>query len=464
MTQQNTAVEVVGKNLALLENMVSQCQDQLAVNLQGQIDTDKFRFVALELIRGTPGLLKCSQTPEGRLSIVKAVTEASELGLMLTKHLGHGYLVPYRNGYLSERAREEVFECQFQIGYRGYLFMIREADSEIQTVYARIVWPEEPFALDEDQHRILHTPSPESGQIQVNQQTGETGGYRGAYAKVVYKNGAQDFEWMPWHEIEKIRRFSKAKSEDTPWRKWPEEMIKKTPMRRLCKRLNLTPERLAGVVRDEYRALGVEDARTSASAMPMPRRRSEIAATPEQSNSAPGPTPFSPGHEATPPTSPTDGDADKHASAQPPKCKKCKVDCLLKPAGIRNGKPYPPFWSCPNYKDCKFKPIKAQDWYEQQQAGKKEEPQPPAEAEDPQEGSVKCTELFHGIVSRSGRSHDTLLAWLTTRLYGKAGTELQEKDDAAAIVLLEKLAAKPHSDIRQELAEYEPGAKKGFPA
>ncbi len=458
----NTQVEVVNKNLALLENMVSQCQDQLAVNLQGQIDTDKFRFVALELIRGTPGLLKCAQTPEGRLSIVKAVTEASELGLMLTKHLGHGYLVPYKNGYLSQRAKEDVFECQFQIGYRGFLFMVREADSEIQTVYARIVWPDELFGLDEDQHRILHTPSPESGQIQVNKQTGETGGYRGAYAKVVYKNGAQDFEWMAWHEVEKIRQSSKAKSEDTPWRKWPEEMIKKTPMRRLCKRLNLTPERLAGVVRDEYRAVGVENARTSAPAMPMPRRRSEIAAAPaEPVTSVPGPPPGSPGSEAPPPpTSPTDGDADKYASAQPPKCKKCKVDCLLKPAGIRNGKPYPSFWSCPNYKDCKFKPIKAQDWYEQQQAGKKEPAgQPSMSAED---GAARVDELYTNLVKSSQRSPEALSGYLSTMLYGSYGIKIKETDCPKVLQFLESLTAKVPTEQGQILAEYEPGASKGL--
>ncbi len=330
------AVEVVNKNLVAVEQVLVDAQDQIATMLRGQIAADKFIYVAMDLIRANSLLAKCE--PQ---SVLQCVLEASELGLILTKHLGHGYLIPYKNGALSERLHRDVYECQFQIGYRGFLHLVREADSEVQTVYSRIVWPDEKLEINEDHHQLRHSSSPDGGLVQVDQQTGETSGYRGAYAKIVYKGGQQDFEWMALHEIEKVRRSSKARSADSPWRQWPEEMVKKTPMRRLCKRLNLTPEKVAGVVRDEYRELGVEDGRPESVRIAMPQRKSQQAIAQVSTESPRPPEQAAAVQQAAAPEQPGP------PKGKPPSCPKCGG--TLKERKGKTGA----FYGCTRYPECK---------------------------------------------------------------------------------------------------------------
>ena len=350
--------EIVNRNMAALEQILTDSQDRLASTLPKSIPATQFILVALDLIRGTPSLQGAVGSPEGRLSIVKAVYEASDMGLLLTKHLGHGYLVPYRNREMSERLKREIVEVQFQIGYRGFLELVREADPTVQTVYSRIVWPGEQFQIDEDNHRLSHIPNPKGGEIGIDQQTGETSGYEGAYAKIITTNGHQDFEWMPLHEIEKVRRSSKAIAAGTPWRTWPDQMILKTPMRRLCKRLKLTPAKLAAVVRDEYRDLGVENP-------PEPHR----IQMPQRMPAALPPSPSVPKQAEPKPEEPD------YSKAIPPICVICNGKMKFIPAGYsqRTKGDYLAFWVCHNHKDKQHKDAgsttwNAKEWYEQELA------------------------------------------------------------------------------------------------
>ncbi|SAK87918.1 recombination and repair protein RecT [Caballeronia catudaia] len=72
-----------------------------------------------------------------------------------------------------------------------------------------------------------------------------------AFARLV--NGGFYFEAMEWAEIEYFRNMSKAKADDTPWSKWPEEMAKVRPLKRLCKRLPMTTKARAALARDDAR-------------------------------------------------------------------------------------------------------------------------------------------------------------------------------------------------------------------
>ena len=47
--------------------------------------------------------------------------------------------------------------------------------------------------------------------------------------------------------------MSKAKSADSPWNTWPEEMAKARPIKRLCKRLPMSTDALAAIDRDNRR-------------------------------------------------------------------------------------------------------------------------------------------------------------------------------------------------------------------
>ncbi len=196
-----------------------------------------------------------------------------------------------------------------------------------------------------------------------------------------------------------------------------------------------------------------------------PTGAEEMMGAPPVQDKPPMSTPRRKSEVASAPTSPADGDVDKHAAVQPPKCEKCKVDCVYKLAGIKRsgkskGDPYPAFWSCPNYQDCNFKPITAKDWYEQQQAGKKEPAgQPSMSAEDV---AAKVDELYTNIVNSSQRSLEALNGYLGNMLYGRYEVTIKEADLPKVLEHLEALTAKVPTEQSQILGEYEPGASKGL--
>jgi len=64
----------------------------------------------------------------------------------------------------------------------------------------------------------------------------------GAYAIVNYKDGTWQVEWMSRSEIDKVKAVSRARSARSPWQAWYSEMAKKTPLRRLIKQLDKSPE------------------------------------------------------------------------------------------------------------------------------------------------------------------------------------------------------------------------------
>lgn len=249
-----TQITVIDKNLAAIQDVLTDAQDRIAAVLPGQIKVDRMIAVTMELISGDSNLAKC--TP---LSILKGVMEASQLGLLLNKNLGHGYLVPYKE------------EAQFQIGYRGFIDLLTR-EGTVASISACIVYAGEEFKIvGGTERKLLHVPNPAGGDLKD---------YIGAYAVVVYKDGSTDFEWMPKQDIEKIRAFSKAsKSEFSPWNTWRESMVLKCPIRRICKRLKLSPEVIAATVRDEYRELGYDGEQRPAPKMP--RRLSEASVTVE---------------------------------------------------------------------------------------------------------------------------------------------------------------------------------------
>jgi recombination protein RecT len=252
------SVELASRNLQEVQDLLRKSEERIAAQLPKHIRADRMIAVTLELVAGDSKLKLC--TPQ---SVLLGVLEASQLGLLLMKNLGHGYLVPYRNGMLSKKYEQDVFDAKFIIGYRGLIDLVLRGDEDASNVFGRIVYPEEHFEIYEGtRHELIHRPDPKGAF--PYQREGEPC-YLGAYAVVIFGPDAQgrvrpsDFEWLPCAEVEKIRRISKAQSTDSPWFTFPEEMIKKTAIRRLCKRLRLNPDILAATVRDEYRELGVED-------------------------------------------------------------------------------------------------------------------------------------------------------------------------------------------------------------
>src|SRR5205823_819339 len=110
----------------------------------------------------------------------------------------------------------------------------------------------------------------------------------GAYAVVEFRDGRTDFEWMTRQEIEKVKQCSESASEAwSPWRRFEDEMIKKSPIRRMAKRLCLSSEDMTLVeaaVRDEYREMGIEETPSADRTIREPQRSQPSAGSNGRSN------------------------------------------------------------------------------------------------------------------------------------------------------------------------------------
>jgi recombination protein RecT len=226
------------------DTLLAQARTQIVKYLPRHLDADKMIYVALETVRADSFLRQCEP-----LSIVQAVLEASQLGLMLGNKLGHAYLVPRR-----DKKANNILKCQLLIGYRGFIALAHRT-GKVSSVFPAVVHQGDQFSLKLGTGRQLsHVPLLEAS---------KRGDWIGAYAVVEFRDGRTDFEWMTRQEIEKVKQCSESASEAwSPWRRFEDEMIKKSPIRRMAKRLCLSSEDMTLVeaaVRDEYREMGIEE-------------------------------------------------------------------------------------------------------------------------------------------------------------------------------------------------------------
>lgn len=192
-----------------------------------RISVDYLISTALTLLRGNDKLLECSPR-----SIAAAVIQAVQLDLRLDKTLGEAYLVPFHDKRSGKR------EAQFMIGYRGFLKLASRSRALItaRTVYA---WDTFDYEFGSNAF-IKHRPRPRPKMTPVDYPSGPQYAY--AYADL---DGRRLFDVMEKDEVEKIRARSRsyaADPETSIWTTDPDEMWRKTAVRRLAKYLPLSVE------------------------------------------------------------------------------------------------------------------------------------------------------------------------------------------------------------------------------
>lgn len=174
----------------------------------------------LMAVEKSPALQNC--TPE---SIRTAIFEAAQLQLYPGASMGQAYLVPY--GKTAEMV----------VGYKGLIELVRRS-GQIRTICANIIRKDDEFIIElGTQKQLIHRPDWQG-----------TSECIGAYAIAELINGGVEFEVMNMPQLEAIRKASKSKS--GPWQYFPEEMRKKTVLRRLCKRLPVSTEYIEAIERD----------------------------------------------------------------------------------------------------------------------------------------------------------------------------------------------------------------------
>lgn len=177
---------------------------------------ERFRTVALHAVTSNPKLLQADPA-----SILEAIRDSATLGLEPNGLMGEGYVLPY---YDKKRGK---YVAQFQVGWRGLLKLIRRS-GDVASVDAQVVYEADDFDVDlGTDPRIRHKPN-----------LTQRGKRLGAYAYARLHSGELVIEWMSDADIALVRRASKA-ADDGPWVDWPDEMARKTVVKRLAKRLPL---------------------------------------------------------------------------------------------------------------------------------------------------------------------------------------------------------------------------------
>lgn len=209
---------------------IQQAQDYLCVRNQNHFaqvfgDDKKaasFLAVALANVQREPKLLMCEEK-----SVRDSLLEAAQIDLCPGGALQHAFLIPYKG------------QCTLQVGYRGLAELVQR-EGAVKKVWANVVYQDEVDdgsfrVLSGSEHQLIHDrdvfrEDPPSWEKLIE------AGLVGAYACAELANGAVNFEVVG---LDPLKR-AKAMSRSPAWDKWATEMIKKFPLKRLCKRLPKT--------------------------------------------------------------------------------------------------------------------------------------------------------------------------------------------------------------------------------
>lgn len=228
MANKTQAITLAQKGL-FIQNMLEERTDKIKKALPKSIPVEKMLSVVMNSIRRTPRIAEC--TP---ISVFDCVMTSAQLGILPDDIRGLAYIIPYNN------KKKGIMEAQLMPGYKGYIHLAKMS-GDVKNVRSRVVYENEPFEIEEGLDPILtHSPI----------QPSERGKPKGAYTVIEFKDGRRDFTFMWEDDIQAIRKRSKA-SDSGPWVTDPDEMRKKTTIRRAMKTLDLSPEVNQAVAIDE---------------------------------------------------------------------------------------------------------------------------------------------------------------------------------------------------------------------
>ena len=181
---------------------------------------DKFIRTAQLAVTMNPDIAKCD-----KLTVLNACMKAAGDGLVLDGR--EAALVTFN---VKQKDGSYKPTAQYMPMLTGIIKRVRNS-GEISKINAYIVRQNDKFkiklGLDPN---IEHEPNYDNPGKPI-----------GAYAIARFKDGLDDFEYMPFADIEAIRNRSRS-PEKGPWKSDWEEMAKKTVMRRLAKRLPMSSE------------------------------------------------------------------------------------------------------------------------------------------------------------------------------------------------------------------------------
>jgi recombination protein RecT len=233
----STQIVPYAEKVKSVRALLERSKAQIAIALPAHLTADRMIRVALTCVQRNPQLLECSE-----ISLIGAIIQASQLGLMPDGHGARAFLIPRRNN------KKGVMEVHFQPGFQGLMDLARRS-KEIASFEAREVFSGDRFEYAFGLHPTLkHVPGGEDEEAKITH----------VYAVCHLLNGHGQFEVLTREQIEAHRkRYAKDSRDDSAWRTaWP-AMAKKTVIIRLCKYLPASVELQTAVALSEKDDMGL---------------------------------------------------------------------------------------------------------------------------------------------------------------------------------------------------------------
>ena len=241
LTSGNTGTMVKKENKSkTIFDVIQAGAKQFATALPKHVNSERFVRIAITTIRQNPKLVKCSQE-----SLLGAWMVSAQLGLE-PGTLGQCYLIPFEN------KKAGTVECQFQIGYKGLIELLRRS-GQLSDIYSYTVYENDDFNIEYGLSRTLtHKPNFD-----------ERGEIKGFYAVAILKDGAKAFEYMTKDEVtHHEEKYRKGSYKNDVWNKNFEEMAQKTVVKKLLKWLPVSVEFLEMAAKDEKSFKVIDDKST----------------------------------------------------------------------------------------------------------------------------------------------------------------------------------------------------------
>lgn len=212
-----------------IKDYINLYSKEIAKALPSVLTPERFSRMAMTAITKTPKLAECS--PQ---SFIGSLLTAAQLGLEPNTPLGQAYLIPFYN------SRKRIYECQFQVGYKGMIDLCNRS-GEIKNIEAHIVYENDEFEFEYGlDSKLKHKPC-----------MSDKGAPVWVYALYRLNNGGYGFEVMSVDDcMAHGEKYSKAFN-NSPWQTNPEEMMKKTVLKKVLKYAPVRSDFVKGTVADE---------------------------------------------------------------------------------------------------------------------------------------------------------------------------------------------------------------------
>lgn len=203
-----------------MNDYLVESEKELKRVLPAHVSSDRFLRICQTEITKNPLLLECS-----KVSFLGSIFISAQLGLEIGSHLGYAYLIPYKK------------ECSFQIGYKGWLDLVRRPD-KITGVNVQNIYDNDFIEMDPINNEIKFSPL----------YKGDRGKHYMTVAVAHFKDGNKHIDWMSVEQINKRKGVAKTSN---VWNEWYERMAEKTVLKSLCRLLPMSIEDMRIINVDE---------------------------------------------------------------------------------------------------------------------------------------------------------------------------------------------------------------------